>query len=213
MPDARCGASARESLRQREREVDQQLDVQRHDDGGDDARDELSHTGATSGPILAFDAVNSHQGHHGEGQLQAQDHLTQDQELRRADSPYAMVTPAAGTIAMPRVTRRRSQGGSLKLMKPSMTICPAIVAVTVELRPQHRSAMPNKVGAIAAPSKRLQERMRLADLGDFGPPRMVEGGGGENQQGCVDGEREHQRDGRIERRERSASRRSGRVSP
>ena len=33
-----------------------------------------------------------------------------------------------------------------------MTICPAIVAVTVELSPQHRSAMPNSVGAIAEPS-------------------------------------------------------------
>ena len=43
--------------------------------------------------------------------------------------------------------------------------------------------------------------MRLADLGDFCPPRVVERGGGQDQQGCVDGEREHQRDGGIEGRE------------
>ena len=33
-----------------------------------------------------------------------------------------------------------------------MTIWPASVAVTVELMPQHSSAMPNRVGAIARPS-------------------------------------------------------------
>ena len=37
-------------------------------------------------------------------------------------------------------------------MKPSITIWPASVAVTVEFRPQHRSAMPNSVGAMAEPS-------------------------------------------------------------
>ena len=36
--------------------------------------------------------------------------------------------------------------------KPSITICPASVAVTVELSPQQSSAMANSVGAIAEPS-------------------------------------------------------------
>jgi hypothetical protein len=36
--------------------------------------------------------------------------------------------------------------------KPSMTICPDRVAVTVEFSPQHRSAMANSVGAKAEPS-------------------------------------------------------------
>ena len=37
-------------------------------------------------------------------------------------------------------------------MKPSITIWPESVAVTVEFRPQHKSAMPNAVAAAAEPS-------------------------------------------------------------
>ena len=37
-------------------------------------------------------------------------------------------------------------------MKPSITIWPDSVAVTVEFSPQHSSAMPNSVGAMAEPS-------------------------------------------------------------
>ena len=67
-------------------------------------------------------------------------------------SPYQMVTIAAGTMAMARVISRRAQGGSRMSMKPSITIWPESVAVTVELSPQHNSAMPNNVGAMAEPS-------------------------------------------------------------
>ena len=67
-------------------------------------------------------------------------------------SPYQIVTTAAGTMAIARVTSRRAQGGRRMSMKPSITIWPASVAVTVEFRPQHRSAMPNRVGALAEPS-------------------------------------------------------------
>ena len=52
-------------------------------------------------------------------------------------------------MAMARVMRRRSQGASRILRKPSITICPASVAVTVELMPQHKSATPNSVGAMS----------------------------------------------------------------
>ncbi len=63
-----------------------------------------------------------------------------------------MVTIAAGTIAIERVISRRAQPGSRISRKPSITIWPESVAVTVELSPQHSSAMPNSVGAIAEPS-------------------------------------------------------------
>ena len=47
------------------------------------------------------------------------------------DSPNQRAVRAAGTIAMRRVIRRRIQGGSRISRKPSITIWPAIVAVTV----------------------------------------------------------------------------------
>ena len=53
---------------------------------------------------------------------------------------------------MARVTSRRSQGASRISRNPSITAWPASVAVTVELSPQHSSAMPNRVGAMAEPS-------------------------------------------------------------
>ena len=58
----------------------------------------------------------------------------------------------AGTIAMPRVKRRRSHGAKRKSRKPSMTICPANVPVRVEFWPEHRSAKANNKLAIGIPS-------------------------------------------------------------
>lgn len=62
-------------------------------------------------------------------------------------------------------------GRSLILMNPSMMICPAMVAVTVELMPQHRSAMPNSVGAIARPSNGASSGRRFAEFSHVQPSR------------------------------------------
>ena len=63
-----------------------------------------------------------------------------------------MATPTAGTIASSRVTSRRTQGASRTCRNPSITICPASVAVTVEFWPEASSATANRVLAAAAPS-------------------------------------------------------------
>ena len=55
-------------------------------------------------------------------------------------------------MAMARVNSRLSQGGRRISRKPSITICPDSVAVTVEFSPQHRSAIANSVGAKVEPS-------------------------------------------------------------
>ncbi len=57
-----------------------------------------------------------------------------------------------GAMAMPRVTNRCAQFGSRRCRKPSMTIWPAKVAVTVELRPEANSATANSVEAMPRPS-------------------------------------------------------------
>ena len=71
---------------------------------------------------------------------------------RRRVSPYIAVTITAGTMAMSRVMSRRSQGGRRMLRKPSITICPASVPVSVEFCPEASSATANSVLASAVPS-------------------------------------------------------------
>jgi manganese transport protein len=67
-------------------------------------------------------------------------------------SPYSMVTATTGTIARPRVISRRRIGRSRSRKKPSMTICPASVPVTVELTPEASSATANTTEAMPTPS-------------------------------------------------------------
>ena len=59
---------------------------------------------------------------------------------------------SAGTIAMPRVISRRSHGRSRMLRKPSITICPASVPVSVEFCPEKSSATAKSVLASVVPS-------------------------------------------------------------
>ena len=66
--------------------------------------------------------------------------------------------PAVTTTSSAVVTRRLTQAGSLMSRKPSMTIWPAMVAVTVEFRPQQSSAMAKSVGAIDRPSSGAPSR-------------------------------------------------------
>src|SRR5262249_6390370 len=87
-----------------------------------------------------------------ERQLQTENDLAEDQQLARFRLTMSSVTPAAGMMAMARVIRRRSQPGRRISRKPSITACPARVAVTVELSPQQSSASPNRIGAKDEPS-------------------------------------------------------------
>ena len=57
----------------------------------------------------------------------------------------------AGMIAMSRVMSRRSHGRSRRLMKPSITICPASVPVSVAFCPEQSSATANSTLAIVVP--------------------------------------------------------------
>ena len=58
----------------------------------------------------------------------------------------------AGTIAISRVIRRRSHGRRRILRKPSITICPASVPVSVEFWPEASSASAKSVLATGTPS-------------------------------------------------------------
>jgi manganese transport protein len=59
---------------------------------------------------------------------------------------------AAGTMAVRRVIKRRSQGRTRMLRNPSITICPASVPVSVEFCPEASSARANAVLAPAPSS-------------------------------------------------------------
>ena len=67
-------------------------------------------------------------------------------------SPYSAVTTTTGTMATPRVSRRRAHCGMRRRRKPSITIWPASVAVTVELSPEASSATANRIEAMLKPS-------------------------------------------------------------
>ena len=66
--------------------------------------------------------------------------------------PHSAVTITTGTIATARVSSRRAQGGMRMWRKPSITICPASVPVTVELKPAASSATANRTDAKPTPS-------------------------------------------------------------
>ena len=66
--------------------------------------------------------------------------------------PYQAVAITAGTMAISRVSSARKAGDSRICRKPSITICPAKVPVTEELRPEASSATPNTALAMPTPS-------------------------------------------------------------
>ncbi len=67
-------------------------------------------------------------------------------------SPNSAATTTTGAIAALRVTSRRAHFGRRMRKKPSITIWPASVAVTVEFRPEASSATANNTEAMPAPS-------------------------------------------------------------
>ena len=68
-------------------------------------------------------------------------------------------------MASVRVIRRRSQGLMRMLRKPSITICPARVPVSVEDCPEQSSATANMMPARLVPSSGTSSSVRLLDLG------------------------------------------------
>ena len=62
------------------------------------------------------------------------------------------MTMIAGMMAMSRVISRRSHGRRRRLMKPSITIWPASVPVSVAFWPEQSSATANSMLAIVVPS-------------------------------------------------------------
>ena len=70
-----------------------------------------------------------------------------------ASSPASAMVITAGMMASDRVTRRRSQGRSRMLTKPSITIWPASVPVIVELCPAQMREIANRAGASVLPTR------------------------------------------------------------
>ena len=64
-----------------------------------------------------------------------------------------------------RVISRRSQGRMRKLRKPSITIWPAMVPVSVEDCPEQSSATANSTPASAGAQQRREQQVRLLDFG------------------------------------------------
>ena len=112
----------------------------------------------------------------------------------------------AGMIAMSRVISRRSHGRRRMLRKPSITICPASVPVSVAFWPEQSSATANSVLRQRRAEQRREQLVGVLDLGDLVVAGAVEGGGRHDQDRGVDEEREHQRDRRVDGREAGSPR-------
>src|ERR1700743_2314937 len=112
----------------------------------------VSQRGATYGPILARLAVNITSGTTANGNCRLSTTWLRINNCPVAFSPAQIVTTTAGTMAISRVTIRRIHGAMRQFRKPSITIWPDKVAVMVEFRPQHSSAIANRDGATVEPS-------------------------------------------------------------
>ena len=106
---------------------------------------------------------------------------------------------SAGMMAMSRVIRRRSHGRSRMLRKPSMTIWPASVPVSVAFWPENSSATANSVLASVRAEQRRQQLIRVGDVRDVLVARAVERRRRHDENRAVEEEREHQRDRRVDR--------------
>ncbi len=73
---------------------------------------------------------------------------------------------SAGMIAISRVISRRSHGRSRMLRKPSITIWPASVPVSVAFWPENSSASANSVLASVRAEQRRQQQVGVGDVGD-----------------------------------------------
>ena len=81
-----------------------------------------------------------------------------------------------------------------------MTICPASVPVSVEFWPDASSASAKSVLATGHAEHRREQLVGVLDLRDV-LALPVERRGRDDEDRAVDEQREHQRDGRIDRRE------------
>ena len=82
----------------------------------------VTQRGATSSPILRRSAVNITSGTIANGNCRLRITWLRIRSCAVPFSPYQMVTIAAGTMAIARVTSRRAHGGRRMSMKPSITI-------------------------------------------------------------------------------------------
>ena len=105
----------------------------------------------TNSPILALSLVNITNGT--TAKLNCIDKITwlKTNNSVVPFSPYNMVTIRAGITAINLVIKRLNHGFSLIFKKPSITICPARVPVSVEFCPEASNAMAKAILAIEAP--------------------------------------------------------------
>ena len=102
---------------------------------------------------------------------------------------------------MPRVIRRRSHGRSRMLRNPSITIWPASVPVSVEFCPEAKQRQGEESARAGHAQHRREQLVGVLNLRHVVPSPSIESRGGDDEDGGVDEEREHQRQGGIDRRE------------
>ena len=82
--------------------------------------------------------------------------------------------------------------------KPSITIWPASVPVSVEFWPEASSATANSTLAAPGAQHRRQQLVRVVDVGHVEIAIAVKGGGGRYQNGRIHEKRQKQRHRRVD---------------
>ena len=154
--------------------------------------------GLVNSPIFSV-AGEHHQWKDGEAQLDAQDDLAEYQQLGGAALSPVCGDDDGRNDRDERVIRRRSQGLRRILRKPSMTICPASVPVSVEFCPDASRASANSAGRRHTEQRR-KEFIGVLDLGDL-VFRAVKNRRRHDQDGRIDEQSHRERDRGIDRRE------------
>ena len=158
----------------------------------------MSHGAFTNSPIFARSDVKRTSGTTAKESWRLRITWLRISSLAVPDAPYRMATIAAGTIAIPRVIRRRSHGRSRMWRNPSITIWPASVPVSVEFCPDASRASAKTTLAPRRAEQRRQQLVGILDLGDVGVAGRMKRGRSDDQDRGIDEERERERDRRVE---------------
>ena len=112
-----------------------------------------SHRGATKAPMRWRWAVKITSGTIAKGNCRLNTTWLSTKSAVAPASPCVIAIHAAGMTAKSLVASRRTTGGRRRPKKPSITIWPARVAVTVAFNPQAIRATANNIGANRLPMR------------------------------------------------------------
>ena len=161
----------------------------------------LSHVGFANSPIFTRSDVNITSGKTANESCRLSTTWLSTRSLAVPLSPYKMATMAAGTMAMPRVMRRRSHGRMPDVEEPFHHDLAGERSGERRVLTRRQQREREHDARRADAEQRRQQLVRVLNLGDLRVARAVERRRGDDEDRRVDEQRERERDRRIDERE------------